>query len=126
MREFKRKSRVLLIDDNADHLRGIKELITLESSFDVVGATTSANIGINLAKKYRPDLILMDIQMPVMNGRDAAKQIRSMDRKDAGEIPIFALSADAFVEDQRLSAMSGMNGHFTKPIDFEEMRVQIG
>lgn len=72
------------------------------------------------------NFILMDIQMPVMNGRDAAKQIRSMDRKDAEEIPIFALSADAFVEDQRLSAMSGMNGHFTKPIDFEEMRVQIG
>ena len=72
------------------------------------------------------NFILMDIQMPVMNGRDAAKQIRSMDRKDAGEIPIFALSADAFVEDQRLSAMSGMNVHFTKPIDFEEMRVQIG
>lgn len=72
------------------------------------------------------NFILMDIQMPVMNGRDAAKQIRSMDRKDAGEIPIFAFSADAFVEDQRLSAMSGMNGHFTKPIDFEEMRVQIG
>ena len=72
------------------------------------------------------NFILMDIQMPVMNGRDAAKQIRSMDRKDAGEISIFALSADAFVEDQRLSAMSGMNGHFTKPIDFEEMRVQIG
>lgn len=72
------------------------------------------------------NFILMDIQIPVMNGRDAAKQIRSMDRKDAGEIPIFALSADAFVEDQRLSAMSGMNGHFTKPIDFEEMRVQIG
>lgn len=72
------------------------------------------------------NFILMDIQMPVMNGRDTAKQIRSMDRKDAGEIPIFALSADAFVEDQRLSAMSGMNGHFTKPIDFEEMRVQIG
>ena len=67
------------------------------------------------------NFILMDIQMPVMNGRDAAKQIRSMDRKDAGEIPIFALSAD-----ERLSAMSGMNGHFTKPIDFEEMRVQIG
>ena len=64
--------------------------------------------------------------MPVMNGRDAAKLIRSMDREDAKQIPIFALSADAFVEDQRLSAMSGMDGHFTKPIDFDEIRVQIG
>ena len=61
MREFKRKARVLLIDDNADHLRGVKELITLESSYEVVATTTSANMGINLAKKYRPDVILMDV-----------------------------------------------------------------
>ena len=72
------------------------------------------------------NFILMDIQMPVMNGRDAAKQIRSMDRKDAGEIPIFALFADAFVEDQRLYAICCMNGHFKKTFYFEEMRVQIG
>ena len=71
MREFKRRSRVLLIDDNADHLRGVKELITLESSYEVVGATTSANIGINLAKKYRPDIILMDINMPEKDGLQA-------------------------------------------------------
>ena len=57
MREFKRKSRVLLVDDNADHLRGVKELITLETSYDVVGATTSANVAINLIKKYRPDIV---------------------------------------------------------------------
>ena len=50
MREFKRRSRVLLIDDNADHLRGVKELITLESSYEVVATTTSANIGITLQK----------------------------------------------------------------------------
>ena len=61
MREFRGKLRVLLIDDNADHLRGVKELITLESSQDVVGARTSANIGINLIKKYHPDVVLMDI-----------------------------------------------------------------
>lgn len=78
MREFKRKSRVLLIDDNADHLRGIKELITLESSFDVVGATTSANIGINLAKKYRPDLILMDINMPEKDGLQAIQETKNL------------------------------------------------
>lgn len=51
MREFKKKARILLIDDNSDHLRGIKELITLETSYDIAGTTTSANIGINLVKK---------------------------------------------------------------------------
>lgn len=79
MREFKRKARVLLIDDNSDHLRGIKELITLESSFEVVGATTSANLGINLAKKYRPDLILMDINMPEKDGLQAIQEIEKLE-----------------------------------------------
>ena len=79
MREFKRKSRVLLIDDNADHLRGVKELITLESCYDVVGATTSANIGINLIKKYRPELVLMDINMPEKDGLQAIQEIENLD-----------------------------------------------
>lgn len=61
---------------------------------------------------YYYDCILMDIQMPEMNGRDAARAIRKLDHKDAKTIPIFALSADAFVEDQRLSIASGMNGIF--------------
>ena len=65
------------------------------------------------------DLILMDIQMPVMDGHTAARTIRGLDRPDAARIPIYALSADAFVEDERLSRESGMNGHLTKPIDYE-------
>ena len=79
MREFKRKARVLLIDDNSDHLRGIKELITLEGCFDVVGATTSANLGINLAKKYRPELILMDINMPEKDGLQTIQEIEKLE-----------------------------------------------
>ncbi len=79
MREYKRKARVLLIDDNADHLRGVKELITLESSFDVVGATTSANMGINLIKKYHPDLVLMDINMPEKDGLQAIAEIEKLE-----------------------------------------------
>lgn len=75
MREFKRKARILLVDDNADHLRGVKELITLETSYDVVGTTTSANIAINLIKKYRPDLVLMDINMPEKDGLQAIQEI---------------------------------------------------
>ena len=72
------------------------------------------------------DFILMDVRMPVLDGRAAARAIRALNRADAGEIPIFALSADAFVEDQRLSAQSGMNGHFAKPVDFVALRRSIG
>lgn len=78
MREFRSKLRVLLIDDNANHLNGVKELITLESSYDVVGATTSANIGINLVKKYHPDIVLMDINMPEKDGLQAIQDIEKL------------------------------------------------
>ncbi len=67
------------------------------------------------------DLILMDIQMPLMDGRTAARTIRALPRPDAAEIPIYALSADAFVEDERLSRESGMNGHLAKPIDYDKL-----
>lgn len=79
MREFKRKARVLLIDDNADHLRGIKELINIETSYDIVGTTTSANMGINLVKKYQPDLVLMDINMPEKDGLQAIQEIEKLE-----------------------------------------------
>ena len=119
--------RILLADDEGIMLESLKKIIETEYGNECeIHYAKSGRVVVEMAQAYPPDICFMDIQMPVMNGRDAAKQIRSMDRKDAGEIPIFALSADAFVEDQRLSAMSGMNGHFTKPIDFEEMRVQIG
>lgn len=67
------------------------------------------------------DLILMDIQMPVMDGRTAARTIRGLARPDAADIPIYALSADTCVEDERLSRENGMNGHLTKPIDFDAL-----
>lgn len=72
------------------------------------------------------DFILMDVQMPVMDGRSAARAIRQLNRPDAALIPIFALSADAFVEDERLSIESGMDGHFAKPLDFKNLQVVIG
>ncbi len=72
------------------------------------------------------DFILMDVQMPVMDGRKATMEIRKLPRKDASTILIFALSADAFVEAQRYSMQCGMNGHFSKPIDFDDMGREIG
>lgn len=79
MREFKKKARILLIDDNSDHLRGIKELITLETSYDIAGTTTSANIGINLVKKYHPELVIIDVNMPEKDGLQAIQEIEKLE-----------------------------------------------
>ncbi len=75
MRDFTKKLRVLLIDDNANHLRGIKELISLETGYNVVGATRNANLGLSLIKKYRPDIVLMDINMPEKDGLQTLQAI---------------------------------------------------
>ncbi len=61
----------------------------------------------------------MDIMMPVMNGYEAAKMIRSMDREDAKEIPIIAMTANAFMEDRIRAKEAGMDEHVAKPVDVE-------
>lgn len=71
------------------------------------------------------DLILMDIQMPVMNGYEAARAIRAMDRADAKHIPIIAMTADAFVKDIRDAREAGMNGHMAKPLDYDVLSREI-
>ena len=71
------------------------------------------------------DVILMDIQMPKLDGWEATKEIRALHRADA-DILIFAMSANAFLEDQRHSIEVGMNGHISKPVDFNEVRELIG
>ena len=63
------------------------------------------------------DAILMDIRMPVMDGYEATKKLRGLDRRDASCVPIIAMTADAFADDVRKCLEAGMNGHIAKPID---------
>ena len=75
-----------------------------------------------MVRKSEPggfDAILMDIMMPVMNGYEAAKKIRSLDREDAKTIPIIAMTANAFMEDRLKAKEAGMNEHIVKPLDVE-------
>ena len=65
------------------------------------------------------DVILMDIMMPVMNGYEATKMIRSLDREDAKEVPIIAMTANAFTEDRIKAKEAGMDEHISKPIDMK-------
>ena len=65
------------------------------------------------------DVILMDIMMPVMNGYEATKMIRSLDREEAKEVPIIAMTANAFTEDRIRAKEAGMDEHVAKPVDVE-------
>ncbi len=71
------------------------------------------------------DAILMDIQMPTVNGWEAARRIRALDRPDAKTVPIIALSANNYTEDARNSRAAGMNGHVGKPLDYLELQAQL-
>lgn len=87
--EFKKRIRVLICDDNYEHVQGISELIKIEGDFEVIGATTSATTAIVLAKKYRPDVILMDMNMPEKDGLSAIYDIERIGLNSS----IIALSA---------------------------------
>ncbi len=78
-REFKQKSKVLLIDDNYEHLVGIRELLNLEGTFDVVGIATNVTVGLNLIKKYQPDIVLLDMNMPDRDGLQGIIEIGKLD-----------------------------------------------
>jgi len=77
-REFKKQSRVLLIDDNYDHLNGIRELLNLEGTYDVVGIATNVTVGLNLVKKYQPDIVLIDMNMPEKDGLQGIIEISKL------------------------------------------------
>ena len=72
------------------------------------------------------DFIIMDIQMPVMDGLEATRQIRLLDRQDTKDLPIVAMSANAFAEDVRLSLEAGMNEHIAKPIEIDRLYSVMG
>ena len=119
--------RILMAEDNEINAMVAVELLNaMGADVDVAENGREAVDMFASHEENYYDFILMDVQMPVMDGRKATRIIRSMDRPDAEKILIFALSADAFVEDERLSAESGMNGHFSKPVNFNELEKKIG
>ena len=115
--ELKSK-RILLVEDNELN-REIAQEILLESGFHVDTAE-DGTVAVDKVRASQPGyyaLILMDIQMPVMNGYDAAKAIRALDDPVLANIPIVAMTANAFDEDRRLALACGMNDHVAKPIN---------
>lgn len=129
--EKKRQSfvekRFLLVEDNEINSEIAVELLsdmgaTVETAKD--GAQGLARFAASAAGYY--DMILMDIQMPKMNGYEATRRIRALPRKDAAAIPIVALTADAFAEDVAAAREAGMNGHMAKPLDAAFLNRELG
>ena len=109
---------VLLTEDNELNME-IAEFV-LQNEGAVVTKAWNGQKAVDIFRKNRPgefDVILMDIMMPVMNGYEAAKMIRSLDREDAKVIPIVAMTANAFTEDKMRAKEAGMDEHIAKPVD---------
>lgn len=118
--------RILLAEDN--ELNAEIAVAILNEIGLTVDVASDGEICCNMLKdssKDYYDLILMDVQMPNMNGYEATKKIRSMDDKNKAEIPIIAMTANAFEEDRQESMKAGMNGHLAKPIDITELKKQL-
>ena len=114
--------RILLVEDNELN-QEIAQTILEDAGFMV----ETANDGVEAVKKMEQavpgqyDLILIDIQMPVMNGYEAAKQIRSLKNRETASVPIVAMTANAFEEDREKSYEAGMNGYLAKPVSAEAL-----
>ena len=111
---------ILLAEDNELNME-IAEFMFQNEGAEVTKAWNGLE-AVEIFEKSRPgefDVILMDIMMPVMNGYNATKRIRSMDREDAKEIPIIAMTANAFTEDRIRAKEAGMDQHIAKPIDIK-------
>ena len=111
---------ILLAEDNELNME-IAEFVLQNEGADVTKAWDGQE-AVELFRNSEPgefDVILMDIMMPVMNGYEAAKMIRFLDREDAKEIPIIAMTANAFTEDRIRAKEAGMDEHVAKPIDVE-------
>ena len=114
--------RILLVEDNEINMEIAREL--LEESGAVITEAHDGKEAIEIFERSKEgefEVILMDIMMPVMDGLDATRYIRGLKREDAKNIPIFAMTANAFIEDVNQSKEAGMNEHFSKPLDMDQV-----
>ncbi|MDE7252814.1 MAG: response regulator [Acetatifactor sp.] len=114
--------RILLVEDNELNIEIADELLTMAGF--MVDKAVNGQEAVERLMGTEPgtyQLVLMDIQMPVMNGYDAAKAVRQSEREDLQMLPIIAMTADAFSEDIKKAQNAGMNGHIAKPINIDKL-----
>lgn len=112
---------VLIVEDNPNSRKLIRDLLQV-SGYTILEATDGKQ-GVALAKEKRPDLILMDIQLPVMDGLEATRILKA--DKKTREIPIVALTAYAMEGDEERILQAGCEGYLPKPIDVQEFLKKV-
>ncbi len=114
--------KVLVVEDNEINAE-IAQCLLEERGFavDCVYNGAEAVERIRTTEPDTYDVILMDIMMPVMDGLDATRSIRGMEREDCHRVPIVAMSANAFDDDLKKSVECGMNGHLSKPVEVDKL-----
>ena len=118
--------RFLAAEDNDINADILTELMDMEGA--VVERASNGQEAVDMFEKAEPgyyDMILMDIHMPIKNGYQAAAAIRNLDKTDAAEIPIIAMTANAYADDVQRAIDSGMNAHVPKPIDMKVVESTI-
>ena len=121
-KEILRSGHILLVEDN--ELNQEIAVAILEEAGLTAEVAENGQIAVEMLKSSQPgyyQLVLMDIQMPVMNGYQAAKKIRKLENRELASIPIIAMTANAFEEDKQEALHCGMNDHIAKPIDIETL-----
>jgi len=113
--------RILVVEDNPKNLKLVRDVLT-HSGYEVIEATSGED-GVRLADESCPDLILMDLQLPGIDGAEALRQIRASDRNPG--VPIVAVTAFAMNEDRDRAFDSGFNGYVEKPISIRGFTQQI-
>ena len=113
---------VLVVDDMEINREILTEILGEEYRVETAENGQKAVERFAAAPEGYFDLIFMDIQMPVMDGYEAVRRIRAMERADGKSVWIVAMTANAFVEDVRLSRQAGMNEHLSKPVDLERLQ----
>lgn len=116
----------LAAEDNEINAEILEELLDMEGAdCEIVENGQLAVERFERSAEGEFDAILMDVQMPVMNGHDATKEIRALKRSDATKIPIIAMTANAFAEDEKAALDAGMNAHVAKPLDIDLLKKVI-
>lgn len=108
--------RVVVADDHAVVRAGFAELLDTQPDFTVVGTASDGEEAVRVCTSLRPDVVLMDVRMPVMDGIEATRRIRMLPG-EAGVTPIIAISADVMPETTRTCLAAGMNAILSKPIE---------